>query len=79
MVEEDDEYVDIFYRNRLSPYFSERSIRQNVIKVSEVMVNPIIKTEPLALAINLIKENNICNLIITEKGKVVGKFSVKDL
>jgi CBS domain-containing protein len=52
------------------------------IKVSEIMVNPIIKidkNETLAKASTLIKEKHIRHLVVTDNGIIVGMFSVKDL
>ena len=54
----------------------------NVIKISDVMFNPVIKidkNETFLKAINLVEENNIYHLVVTNIGKVVGIFSVKYL
>ena len=82
LVEEDDEYVGIFTKTDWVDIVRKEVCDPSVIKISDVMVNPVIKidkNETLGKAINLIEENNIRHLVVTDKGKVVGMFSVKDL
>jgi CBS domain-containing protein len=82
LVEEDDEYVGIFTKTDWVDIVRKEVCDPNVIKISDVMVNPVIKIDKngtLGEAINLIEENYIRHLVVTDKGKVVGMFSVKDL
>ena len=54
----------------------------NTIKISEIMVNPIIKIEKgetLAKAISLIENNHIRHLVVTDNDMIIGMLSVKDL
>ncbi len=81
LVEENGEYVGIFTKTDwIHKFFKDDD--SNSIRVSEMMTAPIItveKDEPIAKASELMKENNIRHISVTEKGNIVGILSVKDL
>ena len=62
-------------------FFTYGCKQENITKFSNIIPSQenIDKNGTLGEAINLIEENYIRHLVVTDKGKVVGMFSVKDL
>jgi CBS domain-containing protein len=82
LVEANGEYVGIFTKTDWIHKFLKEAGNHDAIKVSEMMTAPIItveRDEPIAKASELMKENNIRHIAVTDKGKIVGIVSVKDL
>jgi CBS domain-containing protein len=75
-------YVGIFTKTDWTHKFLRQTGNPNDIKVSDMMAAPIItieRDEPIAKASELMEEKNIRHLAVTDKGKIVGILSVKDL
>ena len=82
LVKKDNEYIGIFTKTDWIDMVLKEVCNPNTIKVSEVMVSPIIKidkNDTIAKASNLIEINHIRHLAVTEKDMIVGMLSVKDL
>ena len=82
LVEKNGEYIGIFSKIDWLHLVLRGESNPNVVKVSSIISSPIItvdKNETLAKASALIEEHNIRHLAVTEKGKIIGMLSVKDL
>ncbi|MCH8313025.1 MAG: CBS domain-containing protein [Nitrospinae bacterium] len=82
LVEKNGEYIGIFSKIDWLHLVLRGESNPNVVKVSSIISSPIItvdKNETLAKASNLIEENNIRHIAVTEDGKIIGMLSVKDL
>jgi CBS domain-containing protein len=82
LVENDGRYVGIFTKADWIDMIRKEICDPNTIKISEIMVNPIIKIEKgetLAKAISLIENNHIRHLVVTDNDMIIGMLSVKDL
>ncbi len=82
LVEANGEYVGIFTKTDWIHKILRGTADPDAIKVSEMMTAPIITVErdqPLSKASELMEENKIRHLAVTDKGKIVGILSVKDL
>ncbi len=81
LVESNGEYVGIFTKTDWTHKFLKGG-DPNSIKVSSMMVSPIIrveKDEPISKASELMEANKIRHIAVTNEGEIVGILSVKDL
>jgi CBS domain-containing protein len=81
LVESKGEYVGIFTKTDWIHKFLKGG-DPNSIKVSAMMVAPIIsveRDEPISKASGLMEGNNIRHIAVTDKGEIIGILSIKDL
>ena len=82
LVEAHDEYIGIFTKTDWIHKILKGAGDPNVVKVASMMTAPIItieKDEPLAKASEIMQERKIRHIAVTDKGKIIGILSVKDL
>ena len=82
LIKKDDEYVGIFTKTDWIDMVLKEVCNPNTIKVSELMVSPIITVDindNITKTSKLIEKNHIRHLAVTDKAMIVGMFSVKDL
>jgi CBS domain-containing protein len=81
LVKSNGEYVGIFTKTDWTHKFLKGG-DPNSIVVSAMMVSPIISVEmdePISKVSELMEENNIRHIAVTDKGEIKGILSVKDL
>jgi CBS domain-containing protein len=82
LVEAHDEYIGVFTKTDWIHKILKGAGDPNVVKVASMMTAPIItieKDEPLAKASEIMQERKIRHIAVTDKGKIIGILSVKDL
>jgi len=59
-----------------------RSLQASRVKVKEVMSSPPVSIEhdrPLREAVNIMKTKHVSKMLVTEEGKIVGIFTLRDI
>ncbi|MZG30191.1 MAG: CBS domain-containing protein [Nitrospinae bacterium] len=82
LVKKNGKYVGILTKTDWVDMVIKEVCDPNTVKVSETMVNPIIKidmNETMAKASSLFEERYIRHLAVTRNDEIVGILSVKDL
>jgi CBS domain-containing protein len=82
LVEAHDEYIGVFTKTDWIYKILKGVGDPNVVKVASMMTAPIItieKDESIAKAGEIMQERKIRHIAVTDKGKIVGILSIKDL
>jgi CBS domain-containing protein len=82
LVEAHGEYIGVFTKTDWIHKILKGAADPNVVKVATMMTAPIIaieRDEPIARASGIMQEKKIRHIAVTDKGKIVGILSVKDL
>jgi len=82
LVEAQGEYIGVFTKTDWIHKILKGAADPNVVKVATMMTAPIIaieRDEPIARASGIMQEKKIRHIAVTDKGKIIGILSVKDL
>ena len=82
LVEENDAFIGIVTETDLTHKVLGEGLNADTTKVSEIMVQPIVSLDchlPITKANSFMAEKKVRHLAITDKDKIVGMLSVKDL
>ena len=82
LVTQDNEYIGIVTERDLTQKVIGKNLNPQSTQVTEVMSSPLITmdgNEPVTTANQFMAKNKIRHLAVTEKGKIIGILSVKDL
>jgi len=82
IVEEKGKYVGVVTKTDWIRMVLSEECDPNTILVSTIMASPIVtvdKNKTMAQASVLMEEHNIRHLAVTDKGKITGMLSVRDL